>query len=162
MRFAIVLALLMSAPAWAAPAPAAKATPAPAVAKATPAPAAAQPNAEKPRPKRDMGKWMTIVGEVMCPACFLEAGEKSISTMHFQCALDCAKAGQTLALYNREEDRIYFVAGEFPAMNPNAQLMPYIHKKVDVSGTVFVKAGVHGIVINKIVPHAEKAVAPAK
>jgi hypothetical protein len=138
MRFAILAALLMAAPAWAAQ---------------QPAPAA---------PKRDMGKFMTIVGEVMDPACFLEAGAKSIDPKHYQCALDCAKSGQTLAIYDRELDRIYFIAGELPGRNPNAPLLPYIHKKVDVSGTVFMKAGVYGIVILKVLPHEEKAASSAK
>ena len=145
MRVAIFLALLMAAPAWSAPAQ---------------QPAA--PAAEKAPPKRDMGKWMTIVGEVMDPACFLEAGEKSIGEGHYQCALDCAKSGQTLAIYDRELDRIYFIAGELPGKNPNEPLMPYIHKKVDVTGNVFMKAGVYGIVINKVDLHQEKAAPPAK
>src|SRR5437867_3041668 len=37
------------------------------------------------------GQLMTVVGEVMDPACYLEAGVKSIGPGHFQCAVDCAK-----------------------------------------------------------------------
>ncbi len=102
------------------------------------------------------GKVMTIVGEVMDPACYLEAGVKSIGPGHFQCAVDCAKSGQTLAIYDREHDRIYFIAGELPGKNPNAPLLPYIHKKIDVTGTVYLRSGVYGIVIVKVVPHDEK------
>ena len=103
------------------------------------------------------GKVMTIVGEVMDPACYLEAGVKSIGPGHFQCAVDCAKSGQTLALYDRAHDRIYFIAGELPGQNPNAPLLRHIHKKVDVTGTVYFRSGVYGIVILKVVPHDEKA-----
>ncbi len=77
------------------------------------------------------GKYMTIVGEVMDPACFLEAGSKSIGPGHYQCAYDCARSGQTLAIYARDEDRIYFVAGELPGKNPNEPLLPYEDKEVD-------------------------------
>jgi hypothetical protein len=66
------------------------------------------------KPKRDMGTPTTITGEVMDPACFLEAGPKSIGPGHYQCAIDCARSGQTLAIYDREKDRIYFIAGELP------------------------------------------------
>lgn len=103
------------------------------------------------------GKYMTIVGEVMDPACFLEAGSKSIGPGHYQCAYDCARSGQTLAIYARDEDRIYFVAGELPGKNPNEPLLPYVHKKVDVSGTVYHRSDAWGIVITKVALHDDKA-----
>jgi len=103
------------------------------------------------------GVTTTITGEVMDPACFLEAGEKSIGKGHFQCAVDCARSGQTLAIYDREIDRIYFVAGELPGRNPNDPLMQYIHQKVDVLGTVFHRSEAWGVVIVKVTPHKTKA-----
>ena len=113
---------------------------------------------------RDKGVATTITGEVMDPACFLEAGPKSIVPGHFQCAVDCARSGQTLAIYDREADRIYFIAGELPGRNPNDPVMAYIHKKVDVTGTVYHRSGAWGIVIVKVAPHdpaAAKASAPS-
>jgi len=113
--------------------------------------------------KRDKGVVTTITGEVMDPACFLEAGAKSITPGHFQCAVDCARSGQTLAIYDRDADRIYFIAGELPGRNPNDPVMAYIHKKVDVTGTVYHRSGAWGIVIVKVTPHdpaAAKASAP--
>ena len=104
----------------------------------------------------DQGKYKTIVGEVMDPACFLEAGSKSIGPGHYQCAFDCVRSGQTLALYARDEDRIYFIAGELPGKNPSAPLLAYIHKKVDVSGKVFHRSDAWGIVITKVELHQEK------
>ena len=106
------------------------------------------------------GKVETITGEPMCPACFLEAGSKSVGPGHFQCATDCAKSGQTLAIYDRVNDRIYFVAGELPGRNPNDPIMGYIHKNVDVTGTVYRRAGTYGIVILKVELHKEDASPP--
>lgn len=106
---------------------------------------------------RDKGVVTTITGEVMDPACFLEAGPKSIVPGHFQCAVDCARSGQTLAIYDREADRIYFIAGELPGRNPNDPVMAYIHKKVDVTGTVYHRADAWGIVIVKVEPHKPAA-----
>ena len=37
--------------------------------------------------------------------------------------IDCARSGQTLAIYDRANDRIYFIAGELPGKNPNDPLM---------------------------------------
>lgn len=104
----------------------------------------------------EKGVTMTITGEVMDPACFLEAGVKSIGPGHFQCAIDCARSGQTLAIYDRVNDRIYFIAGELPGKNPNDPVINFIHQKVDVTGGVFHRSGVYGIVISKVVPHKEK------
>jgi hypothetical protein len=147
----------------ATPTPAKEATPTPAKgATATPTtptgheghhmsatPGAAMTPSEK-------GVTMTITGEVMDPACFLEAGPKSIGPGHFQCAIDCARSGQTLAIYDRANDRIYFIAGELPGKNPNDPVINFIHQKVDVTGGVFHRSGVYGIVISKVVPHKEK------
>jgi hypothetical protein len=102
------------------------------------------------------GKYTTIVGEVMDPACFLEAGPKSIGPGHYQCAYDCARSGQTLAIYARDEDRIYFIAGELPGKNPNEPVLAYIHKKVDVSGTVYHRSDAWGIVITNVALHQDK------
>jgi len=102
------------------------------------------------------GVHTTITGEVMDPACYLEAGVKSISPGHFQCAVDCARSGQTLAIYDRVNDRIYFLAGELPGKNPNDPVINFIHQKVDVTGVVYHRSGVYGIVITKVVPHKDK------
>jgi hypothetical protein len=110
----------------------------------------------KPAKNKPEGERKTITGEVMDPACFLEAGPKSIGPGHFQCAVDCVRSGQTLAIYDRDNDRIYFVAGELPGRNPNEPLMPYIHKKVDVTGVVYHRADAYGIVISKVKPHEDK------
>ena len=108
------------------------------------------------------GKLTTIVGEVMDPACFLEAGVKSIGPGHYQCAYDCARSGQTLAIYDRAADRIYFIAGELPGQNPNAPVLAYIHKKVDVTGVVYHRSEAWGIVINRVALHEEKPAAGEK
>jgi hypothetical protein len=147
-------------------------TPAAASKPAAKQPAARQPAAMPGHEHHDMskmtpakgapvkGKFTTIVGEVMDPACFLEAGSKSIGQGHFQCAVDCARSGQTLAIYDRAQDRIYFIAGELPGKNPNDPVMRYIHQKVDVSGTVYHRADAWGIVITRVAPH-QGAAAPA-
>jgi hypothetical protein len=128
-----------------------------------PAPASTKEDAPPPGRPEDwkQGTVTTIVAEVMDPACYLEAGAKSIGPGHFQCAVDCARSGQTLALLDRENDRIYFIAGELPGRNPNDPVMRFIHKKVDVRGKVFHRSGAWGIVILSVSPHREGAAAAA-
>ena len=103
------------------------------------------------------GERKTIVGEVIDPACYIEAGAKSIGPGHFQCAVDCAKSGQTLAIYDRANDLIYFLAGEYPGKNPNDPVMRFIHKKVDVTGFVYHRSGAWGIVIDSVAVHRESS-----
>jgi hypothetical protein len=165
--FAAVIAAAATAATMGASSPAASSAPAAPAAPATKEPAmsamdhehheaAAAPAAGVKRGPQK-GTYTTIVGEVMDPACFLEAGAKSIGPGHFQCAVDCARSGQTLAIYDRANDRIYFIAGELPGKNPNDPVMAYIHKKVDVSGTVYHRADAYGIVINKVALHRDAA-----
>ncbi|MEK7314681.1 MAG: hypothetical protein AAB011_00740 [Candidatus Eisenbacteria bacterium] len=123
---------------------------------------ASLPGVPPGKPAIGGGVTTTITGEVMDPACFLEAGSKSIGKGHFQCAVDCAKSGQTLAIYDRAIDRIYFIAGELPGRNPNDPLMKYIHQKVDVIGTVYHRSQAWGIVIVKVSPHKPKAAEAVK
>src|SRR5258705_2959925 len=170
---ALLLAVSVGAGEKAGEKPKAPAASTPAPAASTPTPAAETPaagphhdhgaaaKAPEGAGPRVAGKTMTIVGEVMDPACFLEAGAKSIGPGHYQCAIDCARSGQTLAIYDRDQDRIYFIAGELPGKNPNDPLMPYIHKKVDVLGTVYHRADAYGIVILKVALHEDKAGSPA-
>jgi hypothetical protein len=116
----------------------------------------ALPGVPPGRPVMGGGVATTITVEVMDPACFLEAGSKSIGKGHYQCAVDCVKSGQTLALYDRAIDRIYFIAGELPGRNPNEPLLPYLHQKVDVFGTVYHRSQAWGIVIIRVTPHKSK------
>lgn len=153
-----------SPPAAAAATPATPATPAPANA----APAAGHEGHGGPAtpatPKMgttEKPEIRTITGEVMDPACFLEAGPKSIGQGHYQCAIDCARSGQTLAIYDRDADRIYFIAGELPGKNPNDPVINYIHQKVDVRGAVYHRSEAWGIVIQRVTPHVDKAPASA-
>jgi hypothetical protein len=63
--------------------------------QASPASTAPEPTPPPGSKGWHQGKSITITGEVMDPACFLEAGSKSIGKGHFQCAVDCARSGQT-------------------------------------------------------------------
>jgi len=137
----------------------AKAAPAKAAPSATAAPAGGHEGHAMPSATGSdsvKGQMQTIVGEVMDPACFLEAGSKSIGPGHFQCAVDCAASGQTLAIYDRAHDRIYFIAGELPGKNPNDPVRDYIHKKVDVTGVVYHRSEAWGIVIHRVALHKDK------
>ncbi len=49
-----------------------------------------------------------------------------------------------------------------PAPNPNAPVLAYIHKKVDVTGVVYHRSEAWGIVINKVALHEQRPAAGEK
>lgn len=91
----------------------------------------------------------TIYGEVIGTACYL--GHDTRGDDHAKCAEMCAKSGIPLAILDAAADILYLpIATDHK--NPNDKLMPYIEKKVKVTGTVIEKSGMKGIVIEKIEP----------
>ena len=61
----------------------------------------------------------------------------------------CAKAGIPLAILDTQGDVLYLPIST-DHRNQNEKLMPFIDKKVKVSGTVLEKSGMKGIVIDEI------------
>lgn len=67
-----------------------------------------------------------------------------------KCAMACARSGSPLIILTRS-DEIYFpITDQMPDRNVRDQLVPYVGKFVDVTGTVFVRNGTRAIVIKNI------------
>lgn len=90
-------------------------------------------------------KTVQITGQVVDIACFV--GHNSSGEKHAQCAEACARAGNPLAVFDGKE---IYVSISMDHGNPNTKLMPFIEKKVTVTGTVMAKAGLKGIKIEKV------------
>jgi hypothetical protein len=93
------------------------------------------------------GKKAVVVGQVVDTACYL--GHDSKGVKHVDCATTCAKEGIPLAILEAKTGAL-FLPIAMDHKNANASLMPFIEKKVKVSGVVMVKGGMKGIVINKV------------
>lgn len=157
-----------AAPAKAAPAPAkmapVSATTAAPTAKATSATAATSAEPAKAA-KKEKGKEATsanvsvtaksIVGEVIDPACWVINGAKGEA--HKDCALACAKAGQTLAILERKTNKVYILASSTPGEDPNKQVLDYCGKAVTVTGKVYTRGGLTAIRIASIAPYSATA-----
>ncbi|WP_155121565.1 hypothetical protein [Bryobacter aggregatus] len=93
------------------------------------------------------GKEMTMTGLVVDTGCYLSHDTKG--EKHVACATACAKAGVPLALLDEASGTLYIpVAADHK--NQNERLMPFIEKKVKVSGTLVEKGGVKGFVIKSV------------
>ena len=84
------------------------------------------------------GKPVTITGTVVDTGCYMSHDAKG--DKHTDCATMCAKAGVPLAIVD-DAGKLYMpVAADHK--NQNAKLLPFIKKKVKVTGTLFHKTGV--------------------
>lgn len=93
------------------------------------------------------GKGVTITGQVVDTACFV--GHGTSGPKHAKCAETCARAGNPLAIYDEAGKQLYLPVS-MNHKNPNEKLMPFIEKKVKVTGNILEKAGIKGIAIEKV------------
>jgi len=134
---AAAIAQEKAAPSEAKPAaPAAKAT--------TAAPAA---KAKSAAPKSGPG---SIIGEVIDPACWVINGAKGEA--HKECAIACAKAGQTLAILERKTNKVYILASERPGEDPNKSLIDYVGQAVLAKGKIYTRGGLSAIQVASVEP----------
>lgn len=89
-----------------------------------------------------------ITGEIVDSACYMKAGAKGSG--HEQCATACAKAGVPLALLEDETGNVVWLSANKDATNVNDQLMPYVAKKVTLTGKWYEKGGTKLFSIDKV------------
>ncbi len=93
------------------------------------------------------GKEITMTSLVVDTGCYMAHDSKG--DKHVGCATACAKAGVPLALLDEASGTLYIpVATDHK--NQNDKLMPFIEKKVKVTGTLVEKGGVKGFALKTI------------
>lgn len=101
----------------------------------------------------------SVTGEVVETSCYVRSGAKGES--HRKCAEMCARGGIPLAVLDENSDRLVWIAAEDHSESANAALMPWIARKVTVSGRWIERSGVRMLVLAEIVP-ADGRPAPQK
>jgi hypothetical protein len=92
------------------------------------------------------GKITTMTGTVIDTGCYIS--HNSTGDSHAKCAEACAKNGVPLAILD-EKGALYMpIAVEHK--DQNIKLMPFIEKKVKVTGVVMEKGGMKGIAIKTV------------
>ncbi len=95
----------------------------------------------------EKGKEMTMTSLVVDTGCYMAHNSKG--EKHAGCASACAKAGVPLALLDETTGTLYLpVATDHK--NQNDKLMPFVEKKVKVTGSVVEKGGIKGFAIKSI------------
>jgi hypothetical protein len=89
-------------------------------------------------------KTMTVKGQVVDEGCSLKemgqkGGDHEKAEEMAQCAIDCAKRGEPVALLTAD-GKVYRIAGGLAANN-NAKLVPHMNHTVEITGDVTEKDG---------------------
>ena len=92
------------------------------------------------------GKAVSFTGTVIDTGCYF--AHEGMEKGHASCAAMCAKAGIPLAVVD-DAGKMYMVIGN-DHKNPNTRLMPFVEKKVKVTGTLVEKGGMSGLAIKTI------------
>jgi hypothetical protein len=97
---------------------------------------------------------VVITGEVVDTTCYLLHEGKGPD--HLDCAVTCVTAGTPAAILDDKTKRLVFpLAPENEAHHgkrPDEALMPYVGKRVRVTGRTVERGGVTAIVIDKVEP----------
>ncbi|HZT69376.1 MAG TPA: hypothetical protein VFC10_06475 [Terriglobia bacterium] len=94
------------------------------------------------------GKPVTISGTVVDTGCYMS--HDAIGEKHTDCATMCAKDGVPLAIVDTAGKVYMPVAADHK--NQNAKLLPFVEKKVKVTGSLLEKGGLAGLTIKTIEP----------
>lgn len=92
------------------------------------------------------GKLTTVNGTVVDTGCYVSHDSKGDT--HATCAAACGKNGVPLAILDEKGTLYMPIAVEHK--DQNVKLMPYVEKKVKVTGTVMEKGGLKGIAIKTV------------
>ena len=91
------------------------------------------------------GKPISMTAKVVDTGCYFS---HDTAADHVACATACAKNGVPLALVDGSGKLFMVIAANH--QNPNTKLLPFIEKKVKVTGTEIEKGGLHGVLIKTI------------
>ena len=103
-----------------------------------------------------------VVGEVVDPASYVKEGvhgsERSEQTY------EAVDGGQTLAILEQGTNTLYLLLAEEPGEDPNELAYDFVNQQVKVTGHIYERGGLRGLVptmIDPLVPPAESSSAPA-
>jgi hypothetical protein len=90
---------------------------------------------------------VTMEGEIIDPQCWYTHGGSGLG--HRDCALMCARGGQSLAFLNRAGQRVYPIIAAAHGANPNDSLYAVVGYPVIVHGTLFARGGQQALVVSR-------------
>lgn len=101
-------------------------------------------NAQPPAPESGAGQELTIEGEVIDPASYLKEGVRGAE--HTDETYEALDSGQTPALLETSTGTVYLFLASAPGEDPSSLVYDYVNQTVKVTGRVFERGGLRGIV----------------
>jgi len=92
---------------------------------------------------------VTIKGEVLDLACYV-AGEKK-GPGHKQCAAMCIKGGAPIGILT-DDGKVYLVVENHSKPEPYEKLKEFAAEKVSITGSLYQRGGLPGIVLESVEP----------
>ena len=92
----------------------------------------------------------TLRGEVVDPASYLKDGRHGPETE--DASLEAVDGGQTLALLEEGTENLYLFLGAAAGEDPNELAYDYVNQQVKVTGSVYERGGLRGIVAESVEP----------
>jgi len=101
-----------------------------------------------------------LQGEVIDPALYLREGRHGPEAEDL--IYDAVDGGQTLAVLEAGTDTIYLLLAEEPGEDPNELLYEDVGRRVKVTGLVYERGGLKGIVVTSVEPLEATAIQPSE
>ena len=92
----------------------------------------------------------TIQGEIVDPAAYLKSGNHGPDVVNQ--TYEAIDGGQTLALLDEQSGALYLLLAQEPGDDPNELVYDYVNQQLTVTGAVYERNGVRGIVVKSVVP----------
>ena len=90
----------------------------------------------------------TLVGEIVDPALYLREGQHGSAVE--ETLYEAVDAGQTLALLEDGTQTLYLLIAGEPGGDPNDAVYDYVGKHVTITGSVYERGGLKGLVAEKV------------
>ena len=101
---------------------------------------------------------VTIEGEIVDPSAYLQHGRHGADAAgDTSMAID---AGQTLAVLDEAAHALYLLLPEEPGEDPNELAYAYTNQRVRLTGAVFERDGLRGLIVKAIQPLTPPAETP--
>ncbi len=98
----------------------------------------------------ETGQERSFQAEVVDPGAYLKDGSRGPDQADQ--TYQAVESGQTLALLDEPSGSLYLLLADNPGDDPNTLVYDYVNQKVQVSGWVYAKGGVQGIVLTSVEP----------
>ena len=92
----------------------------------------------------------TLQGEVIDPASYLKDGRHG-PELEDQ-TYEAADGGQTLALLEEGTGSVYLLLAEQPGSDPNELVYEYVDRRVKITGMLYERGGLHGMIASAVTP----------